>query len=98
MRELIIALPPVAIAAVLFVVFAAVSALTRRVVRRRFGEEVREELADQANNLLTGVSATFAFFIGFAISVRARSSSTRRPSIRWRSSCATSPTPRRRRR
>jgi hypothetical protein len=69
MRELIIALPPVAIAAVLFVVFAAVSALTRRVVRRRFGEEVREELADQANNLLTGVSATFAFFIGFAISI-----------------------------
>lgn len=69
MRDLIISLPPVAIAAVLFAVFLAVSFGARRLVRRRFSEDVREELSEQATNLLTGISATFAFFIGFAISI-----------------------------
>lgn len=68
-RDLIISLPHQVIAAVLFVVFCIVSATARRLVMRRFDAEVRDELAEQANNLLTGVSATFAFFIGFAISI-----------------------------
>lgn len=69
MRALIISLPPVAIAAVLFVGFVAVSMAARRLVLWRFDTEAREELSDQASNLLTGISATFAFFIGFAISI-----------------------------
>ncbi len=69
MRDLIISMQPSLIAAVLFVLFLAVSYLTRRLVLRYSSSEVRAELADQANNLLTGVSATFAFFIGFAISI-----------------------------
>jgi hypothetical protein len=53
----------------LFVVFLAVSTVTRLLVLRCCNETAREELSDQANNLLTGVSATFAFFVGFAISI-----------------------------
>lgn len=53
----------------LFMVFVAVSLGARRLVLWRFDTEAREELSDQANNLLTGISATFAFFIGFAISI-----------------------------
>lgn len=68
-RALIISLPPIVMAGSMFVLFCVVSAVTRRQVIRRFSAEVREELAEQANNLLTGVSATFAFFIGFAISI-----------------------------
>lgn len=56
-------------AAVFFVIFIAVSAVTRRLVLRFSNQDVREELSEQANNLLTGVSATFAFFVGFAISI-----------------------------
>ena len=62
-------MPPAAIAAVLFVIFLALSVAARRLVLRHFDEDVREELSDQANNLLAGISATFAFFIGFAISI-----------------------------
>lgn len=69
MRDLIIALPLQAIAAVLIVVFCAVAIASRRLVLWRCGPDAREELAEQAKNLLTGVSATFAFFIGFAISI-----------------------------
>jgi len=69
MRDLIISLPPLVIAAVLFAVFLAVSFGARRLVLRRSAEDVREELSDQASKLLTGISATFAFFVGFAISM-----------------------------
>ncbi len=69
MRALIISLPPLAIAAVLFVFFSAVSAGVRRLVRAHCSDESRDELVDQAKNLLTGISATFAFFVGFAISM-----------------------------
>jgi hypothetical protein len=68
-RALIIALPPVAMAAVLLVFFCAVSAGVRRLVRAHCSDESRDELVDQAKNILTGISATFAFFIGFAISI-----------------------------
>lgn len=69
MRSLIISLPPLAIVSVLLVFFAAVCFGARSVVLRRCGAESREELADQATNLLTGAAATFAFFVGFAISI-----------------------------
>ncbi len=49
--------------------FCLVSIASRRVVRDRCDEDAREELVEQARNLLTGVSATFAFFVGFAISM-----------------------------
>lgn len=69
MRDLIIALPPQAAAVVLLVFFCLVAVASRRVVRARCDEEARAELVEQARNLLTGVSATFAFFVGFAISI-----------------------------
>ncbi len=69
MRELIISLRPVVIAVVLMALFCAVAVVARRLVLWRCDEETREELAEQASSLLTGVSATFAFFIGFAISI-----------------------------
>lgn len=55
--------------AVLFVFFAAVSLGARALVRRRLDEQEREDASEQAKNLLTGVAATFAFFVGFAINV-----------------------------
>lgn len=69
MRSLIISVPPVAGIAVLFVFFCAVCFAARGLVMRRCEGESREELAEQARGLLTGVSATFAFFVGFAISI-----------------------------
>ena len=49
--------------------FCVVGTGTRRLVQARGGEHTREELVDQAKNLLTGMSATFALFVGFAISI-----------------------------
>jgi len=49
--------------------FWAVTTTARMAVLRRRDAEAREALADQAGNLLTGVAATFAFFVGFAISI-----------------------------
>lgn len=69
MRSFIISLPPQAIALGLLVFFMAVCFTARRVVLRRCDEETREELADQAKGLMTGMAATFAFFVGFAISI-----------------------------
>jgi len=68
-RHLIIALPPQAVAVVLFMFFCAVAVGTRRVVLSRCGAEAREDLVEQANGLLTGIAATFAFFVGFAITI-----------------------------
>ncbi len=69
MRDLIIALPLWAIMLVLLAVFTAVSFAAREFVRRRCSADDRDDLADQAKNLITGVAATFGFFIGFAITV-----------------------------
>lgn len=68
MRELIVSLPLGAFVAGLVLFFWAVTMAARAFVMRRRDEEGREALADQANSLLTGVAATFAFFVGFAIS------------------------------
>lgn len=69
MRSLLISLPPVAIAAVLLVFFCAVCFAARGLLLKRCGEQTRNELAEQAGDSLTGVAATFAFFVGFAISI-----------------------------
>lgn len=68
-RDLIISLPLPAVASLLLVVFCLVGTGARRLVQRRCDENAREELVEQAKNLLTGVSATFALFVGFAISI-----------------------------
>ncbi len=69
MRSLVISLPPIAGIAVLFAFFCGVCFAARGLVMRLCDEDSREELAEQAIGLLTGVSATFAFFVGFAISI-----------------------------
>ncbi|MBJ7401668.1 hypothetical protein [Mycolicibacterium sp.] len=69
MRDLIIALPLWLIVAVLLVFFCGVIFTARWLISRRCGEDAREELVDQAKSLLTGLAATFAFFVGFAITV-----------------------------
>jgi hypothetical protein len=69
MRELIVALPLWVIAAVMTLFFWAVTRAARELVLRSREAEAREALAEQANSLLTGVAATFAFFVGFAISI-----------------------------
>lgn len=68
-REVIVALPLWAIAIALLIFFWLVTIAAREFVLRRRDVGARELLADQANSLLTGVAATFAFFVGFAISV-----------------------------
>lgn len=69
MRALLISLPTGVIALCLFAFFCAVSYAVRALVLRLRSQEERDELADQAQGLLTGVAATFAFFVGFAINI-----------------------------
>lgn len=69
MRDLIIAVPLWAIMAALLLLFSAVIFTARRIVRRRCADDTCEEIAEQANGLATGLAATFAFFVGFAITV-----------------------------
>lgn len=69
MRGLLISLPTGAIAVLLFAFFSAVTFAARTLVLRMSDEGGREELADQAQGLLTGVAATFAFFVGFAVNM-----------------------------
>ncbi len=69
MRDLIIAVPLWAIMAALLLLFSAVIFTARRIVRRRCADDTCEEIAEQANSLATGLAATFAFFVGFAITV-----------------------------
>lgn len=68
-RDLLISVPLALVALLLFVMFSLVVTAARRLVLRRCGDDAREELVDQAKGLLTGVSATFALFVGFAISL-----------------------------
>ncbi len=62
------ALPLWAIVGAMVLFFWVVTKAAREFVLRRHDPEAREDLAEQSNNLLTGVAATFAFFVGFAIS------------------------------
>lgn len=68
MRELIIGLPLPVVIVVAVLFFWAVTKAARKFVLRSRSVEEREALAEQSNHLLTGVAATFAFFVGFAIS------------------------------
>lgn len=68
MRQLVAAVPLWVIVGTMVLFFWAVTKTARQFVLRRRDAEAREALAEQANNLLTGVAATFAFFVGFAIS------------------------------
>lgn len=68
MRQLIVALPLWVIVGAMVLFFWLVTKAAREFVLRRRDEDARGALADQANNLLTAVAATFAFFVGFAIS------------------------------
>ena len=61
-------LPLVAIVATLVLFFWVVTKAAREYVLRRRDVGAREALADQAGSLVTAVAATFAFFVGFAIS------------------------------
>ena len=67
--DLFISLPLWLIAVALFAFFAVVTILVRAVVAKRCSDQSREELASDAARLLTGLAATFAFFVGFAITV-----------------------------
>jgi len=63
------AVPIWLILAVLLVFFCVVIVASRRQVLRRCSDDTCEDLVEQAKNLLTGLAATFAFFVGFAITV-----------------------------
>ncbi|CAB4344101.1 unannotated protein [freshwater metagenome] len=69
MRELFISVPIWVVALLLLAFFIAVTLVARAVVTKRCGDGSREELADEATRLLTGLAATFAFFVGFSITV-----------------------------
>lgn len=69
MRDLLLAVPSGAIAVALFVFFGAVALCARWVGRRWVSADGRAGLAEEAGRLLTGLAATFAFFVGFAITV-----------------------------
>ncbi|CAN5731614.1 hypothetical protein BH09ACT7_BH09ACT7_12580 [soil metagenome] len=69
MRDILIAVPAWAIALALFLFFSVVALCARSLGRRRGSPERRTELTDEAVRLLTGLAATFAFFVGFAITV-----------------------------
>ena len=62
-------LPAWVTAIILFLFFAAVMLVARTIAARRCSEESAEKLSDESVRLLTGLAATFAFFVGFAITV-----------------------------
>ena len=70
MTHLIDTVPLWSIALLLFLFFAAIMLAARVIaVRRCSDDESREKLSDESIRLLTGLAATFAFFVGFAITV-----------------------------
>lgn len=69
MRDFLLAMPSGAVALALFAFFGAVALGARWLGRRCVSQERRTDLAEEAGRLLTGLAATFAFFVGFAITV-----------------------------
>ena len=71
MRDLIIAVPLWVIVAVLLIFFSAVIFAARRLTLRRLSNDTRRDFVDQANNpgYLDALAATFALFVGFAMTV-----------------------------
>lgn len=53
----------------MFLYFLAISLGCRTLVVKRCEEDRRKELSDHAGALITGVAASFAFFVGFAITM-----------------------------
>jgi hypothetical protein len=70
-RDLIIAVPLWVIVAVLLIFFSAVIFAARRLTLRRLSNDTRRDFVDQANNpgYLDALAATFALFVGFAMTV-----------------------------
>lgn len=69
MRQVLDATPAWVMILVCFIIFAAVCTLSRWLVRRHTTDERREEIADYAGSLISGLAATFAFLVGFAITM-----------------------------
>ncbi|MFI0432851.1 MAG: hypothetical protein ACH36H_06885 [Candidatus Nanopelagicales bacterium] len=69
MRQLLDATPSWLLIIICFAIFAAICTISRWLVRRRTSDERREEVADYASSLVSGLAATFAFLVGFAITM-----------------------------
>lgn len=69
MRMILNDVPTWVVIIVSFGIFAGICGATRHLVRKRTTEERREELADYAGKLLGPLGATFAFLVGFAITM-----------------------------
>ena len=69
MREILASTPTWVVVVVLFAYFLTLSLGCRAYVLSHNSKKRRDELADQASRLLTGVAATFALFVGFSITV-----------------------------
>ncbi len=69
MRGILNATPAWLLISVCFALFAGICAVTRHLVRTRTSQERRDELADYAGKLLSPLGATFAFLVGFAITM-----------------------------
>jgi hypothetical protein len=68
-REILNAMPAWLLITVCFALFAGICAVTRQLVRSRTSAERQDELADYAGKLLSPLGATFAFLVGFAITM-----------------------------
>jgi len=68
-KEWLITVPIGWITWTLFAVFCLIAVAARKLIRWRVSDEGCKELSDEASHLLTGLAATFAFFVGFAINV-----------------------------
>lgn len=69
LREALVSVPPWAIILALFLLFVGISVGCRTLVVRRCSDDRRAELAEHAGKLVTGMAASFAFFVGFAITM-----------------------------
>lgn len=61
--------PPWLVIAFWFAVFSAVAVTARWCVKRFASDERRTELAEHSNKLIGALGATFAFLVGFSISI-----------------------------
>ncbi|MDQ1250238.1 MAG: hypothetical protein QG597_4617 [Actinomycetota bacterium] len=69
MRQILDGSPAWLLVLACFALFAAICAVARHLVRARTSQERRDELADYAGKLLGPLGATFAFLVGFAITM-----------------------------
>lgn len=69
LRALLVAVPPWLVILLWFAVFSAVAFIARWLVMRIGDEKRREELAQHSHKLAGALGATFAFLVGFAITI-----------------------------